>query len=244
MLSVVVATAAYGALTLEVLGPLAAWVGAILTAGAVVVALTTNRRDRAFTANQQTARAVADLWSTIVAVRRPLAAFDAVAREPNSFVNGVPSRELDRLSGDVQDALTAAEASSFYARLVIDSGRLLDHIDDIATELSEMRAFFEEGGEHQRDGSRPPGYEQPVFSVVDWLDGLGLRLRRILTVEQTLMDAVRFHFPVTDSQRAVADSTDSQQLWQDAYIRAKAFPHTEIYRRHADPPGSWRTRWR
>ncbi|WP_328811801.1 hypothetical protein [Rhodococcus sp. NBC_00294] len=40
------------------------------------------------------------------------------------------------------------------------------------------------------------------------------------------MNAVRYHFPVTDSQRAVAESTNSQQLWQDAYLRAKAFPHT------------------
>lgn len=165
-------------------------------------------------------------------------------REPKSFVDGVPSRELLRLSGDVHDALTATEASSFYARLVIDSGRFLDDIDHIATELTDMRAVFEEGGDHEREGPRAPGYEQPVRSVVDWLDGLGLRLRRILTVEQTLMGAVRYHSPVTDSQRAVAESTDSQQLWQDAYIRAKAFPHTEIYRRHADPPGSWRTRWR
>ncbi|MEW1882379.1 hypothetical protein AB0O58_22095 [Rhodococcus sp. NPDC080181] len=226
-------------------GSAAAWVGAILTAAAVSVALFTNRTDRIFTVNRQAGRAVADLWAAVVAVRRPLSAFDSVARHQGGLDKGVPSAELDLLSKDLEQSLIAVEAAAFYARLVLDEGPVLTDVEAVADLLKELRAYFEEGGdEHTRvDTSRPPGPSDIEFGVDDWLDNLDDLLRLVMIAEETFVEGIRHYFPVSPGQVAATRNGDHGELGKSAYLRGKAESHSRTYRRFA-PPQSWRTRWR
>lgn len=227
-------------------GSAAAWVGAVLTAAAVSVALFTNRIDRTFTVNRQAARAVADLWAAVVAVRRPLSAFDSVARHQGGLDNGIPSPELDLLSKDLVQSLIDVEAAAFYARLVLDEGHVLTYVESVATLLKQLRSYFEEGGDQHTRGDipRPPGFPDVEFSVDDWLDNLDDQLRLVMVAEETFVEGTRHYFPVSPGQVAAARNGDPGELGMNAYIRGKAEGHSRTYRRFESPPQSWRTRWR
>lgn len=227
-------------------GSAAAWVGAILTAAAVSVALFTNRTDRTFTVNRQAARAVADLWAAVVAVRRPLSAFDAVARHQGGLARGIPSSELELLSKDVQQALTDVEAASFYARLVLDEGHMLSYVESVAGLLNQLRTYFEDGGDRPPSAHtpHPPGFPDIEFSVEDWLDELDRQLRLVMAVEQTFVDGVRHYYPVSSGQVAAARKESPEDLGMNAYIRVKGERHAQSSRKFETPPQSWRTRWR
>ncbi len=102
-------------------GPLAAWVGAGVTASAVWVALTANRkalatssravtvaeasledarqrseRDQAIAVHRNSTEAVADLWAAVLAVRRPFDGFAAEARKSEAFGGNGPSASVER----------------------------------------------------------------------------------------------------------------------------------------------------
>lgn len=226
-------------------GSAAAWVGAILTAAAVSVALFTNRTDRIFTVNRQAARAVADLWAAVVAVRRPLSAFDSVARHQGGLNTGIPSAELDLLSKDLEQSLIAVEAAAFYARLVLDEGPVLTDVESVADLVKQLRSYFEEGGDEgtRADTPRPPGLAEIEFSVDDWLDNLDDQLRLVMVAEETFVEGIRHYFPVSPGQVAATRNGDPGELGKSAYLRSKAEGHSRTYRRFA-PPQSWRTRWR
>lgn len=230
--------------TVDRVGPLAAWVGAGVTATAVWFAVSSNRDERRFFVNRQAARAVADLWAAVVAVRRPLAAFSAVASGREAFVDGVPSQELDRISGEVQEALTDVESAAFFARLVIDEGFVLGYVEEVAALLRELRQFFEEGGDVPSPGPHPPGGEPVPPSVEMWLTDLDEKLRHVMVVEETFVESVRYFFPVSDGQQVSANSINLKKLQQEAYVRVKASRHSSSYRRAQGPAPSWRTRWR